>query len=425
MARLNRRTFLKASTALFAAPTIIPSTCFGANERVTLGCIGVKGRGRAVMSDFGKAGSRIAAICDVDSDVLNRALSEKQKWEDYTPKGYDDYRRLLDQKDIDAVMIATPDHWHALMTIGACEAGKDVYCEKPLTLTIAEGRRMVQAARDNQKIVQTGSQQRSMEGFWKATTLVRNGALGTLQRILVGIPRTNAPKTMPPDSDPPANLNYDMWLGPAPWRPYNENRVHYNFRFWWDYSGGQITNFGAHNLDIAHWALDLDNGGPSEVEATATFNKDNLFEVTETCRVTYKYPNNVEVILGQLQQDIPNGVTFEGTKGSIFVTRTALKSTPEEIVQQDVSTLPIQLLKSTDHVQNFLDCVKSRELPICDVEIGHRTATVCHLGNIAIRLGRSLKWDPQTEQILNDPEAQRMTDRAYRAPWTHDGKPVS
>ncbi|SFH56788.1 Gfo/Idh/MocA family protein [Planctomicrobium piriforme] len=415
----SRRTFLKTAAAAFAAPYIVPARCFGANDRVTLGVIGTRNQGAPNLKKFLALGCNVAGVCDVDADVRAAGLklcAEKGQ----TPEQYGDYRKLLDRKDVDAVIITTPDHWHALMTIHACQAGKDVYCEKPLSLAIAEGRRMVNAARDNKRVVQTGSQQRSDEEFWKACTLVRNGAIGKLQKVLVGLPKSNHPGELGPDGTPPAILDYDMWLGPAPLRPYNEKRVHYNFRFWWDYSGGQLTNFGAHHLDIAQWGMGTDDTGPVAVDGTATFAPPNVSEVTETCRLTYTYASGVQVILGQLQKDIPVGATFIGDKGTIFVTRGKLTSDHPEILEQDLAALPIQLYRSKNHHQDFLDCIKSREQPVADVEIGHRSATVCHLGNMVARLGHGVKWDPQAEQIVGDSTAAAMVDRAYRAPWTHD-----
>jgi predicted dehydrogenase len=415
----NRRNFLKASAAVIAAPYIVPSTCFGANERITIGCIGVRNQGTGNLKRFLGAGCNVAAICDVDSEVRAKAMPLVREKGGRADE-FGDYRHLLERKDLDAVVITVPDHWHALMTIHACQAGKDVYCEKPLSLSIAEGRRMVNAARENKRIVQTGSQQRSSEEFWKAATLIRNGAIGKLEQVLVGIPKTNHPGPLGPDTPAPANLDYDMWLGPAPLRPYNEKRVHYNFRFWWDYSGGQITNFGAHHLDITQWALGMDDSGPSACEGTATFDANHLYEVTETCRLTYTYPNDVRVTLGQLQKDIPSGVTFIGSGGTIYVNRGKLKSEPGEVIEKTIEDLPIQLARSKNHTQNFLDSIKSRELPICDVEIGHRSATVCHLGNMVARLGRGVKWDPRAERIVGDDQAQQMVERPYREPWTHE-----
>ncbi len=415
--RPTRRAFLQTSAAAFAAPYIIPSRCLGANERITVGCVGVKNQGSGNLKRFQSAGCNIGAVCDVDTDVMAKAMTSVTG---HQPRAYTDYRQLLEQPDLDAIVVTTPDHWHALITIHACQAGKDVYCEKPLSLTIADGRRMVNAAREHARVVQTGSQQRSGKEFHKACTLVRNGALGRIERVLVGINTPNHPGQLGPDTSAPPELDYEMWLGPAPARPYNDKRVHYNFRFWWDYSGGQMTNWGAHHLDIAQWALGTDDTGPIATEGSATFHPQQFHEVTESCRVTHTYANGVQVIVGQAQKDIPGGTTFIGSEGTLHVNRGKLTSNPPEIVETEIDGLPVQLARSTDHTANFLNCVRDRHRPICDVEIGHRSATVCHLGNIVCRLGRAIRWDPVQEQILDDEEAQSMTDRAYRAPWSHD-----
>ena len=416
---MKRRDFLKAASATFVAPYVIPSSAFGANERIAVGCIGVRNQGKGNLQRFQNAGCDVVAVCDVDANVRTAAAAVVDK-AGGSCELYEDYRRLLDRSDVDAVVVTTPDHWHALPTIHACQAGKDVYCEKPLSLTIAEGRRMVQAARDNDRIVQTGSQQRSSTEFWKACTLVRNGAIGEIKEVLVGIPGCNHPGKLGANTEPPSELNYDLWLGPAPEKPYNEKRVHYNFRFWWDYSGGQMTNFGAHHLDIAQWGLGMDDSGPVQVDGSATYHPENFHEVTETCRLTYTYANGVQVTVGQKQDDIPQGATFVGTEGRIFVNRGKLSSDPKEVIEQEVADLPTQLYRSKNHVGNFLDCVRSRELPICDVEIGHRSASVCHLGNIVARLGRPIEWDPAQERIVGDAEAHAMTDKEYRRPWRRD-----
>jgi predicted dehydrogenase len=418
---MNRRKFLSTTAAALAAPYVLPARVFGANERIRIGSIGIRNQGSGNLKKFMKAGCDVVGLCDVDSNVLNEAAKIAADG-GQRPDQYRDYRKLLDRRDLDAVVVTTPDHWHALITINACQAGKDVYCEKPLSLTIAEGRRMVTAAREHRRVVQTGSQQRSSEEFWKACTLVRNGAIGTVHTVLVGIPDCNHPGALGPDANPPAELDYDMWLGPAPYRPYNEKRVHYNFRFWWDYSGGQMTNFGAHHLDIAQWGLGMDDSGPIAAEGTATYDAAGRYEVTESCRITYRYPGDVKVTVGQLQDDIPGGATFIGTEGTISVGRGRLESDPPELAARDVTGLPVQLSRSDDHTRNFLDCVRSREKPICDVEIGHRSATVCHLGNIVARLGRPIRWDPAAERMIGDDEGQGMTDREYRSPWRHDAK---
>jgi predicted dehydrogenase len=413
----NRREFLGTATAALAIPTILPRSVFGANDKVITGHIGVKNQGTNNLKAFSKL-TTPGALCDVDRDVLGKAVKLVEDSDKPKPNTFKDYRELLDRKDIDAVVVTTPDHWHALMTIHACQAGKDVYCEKPLSLTISEGRKMVEAARSHDRVVQTGSQQRSDARFRRACELVRSGKLGKLQTVLVGIPNVNWTPPPVPDSDPPAELDYDSWLGPAPRKPYNAKHVHYNFRFYWDYSGGQMTNFGAHHLDIAQWALGTDDAGPLSTEGKATFHPQKWYEVTMSCRVYHAYPNDVTVIVGQGQKDIPNGVTFIGSEGKLFVDRAKITSEPADIAKLEPTASDVRLYESSNHHQNFLDCLKSRKRPVADVEIGHRSATVCHLGNIAVRIGRRIQWDSKAERIVGDDEANAMLSRPYRSPWT-------
>lgn len=422
--QISRRRFLArtAGTTAFlaSAPFFIPSRAFGANDRITTGHIGLGGQGRSNLRAFT---NNAVALCDLDSRHLQTAAKEATD-RGATCQLYSDYRELLDQPGIDAIVVSTPDHWHALSVIHACQAGKDVYCEKPLSLTIAEGRAMVKAARDNRRIVQTGSQQRSAANFRKACELVRNGYLGKIREVHVGIAESNHPfRNREPiaDGNPPAELDYDRWLGPAPWKPYNELRVHYNFRFFWDYSGGQMTNWGAHHIDIAHWGLGMDDSGPLEVSGDAEFNAHHWHDVSEACRITYRYPNDVTLIVGQRQPDIAMGTKFIGELGTLHVDRGKLSADPTEILEVEFKSDDVRLIESGNHHQNFLESMVSRELPICDVEIGHRTATACHLGNIAIRLGRSIRWNSQQETIEGDEEAAAMTSRPSRAPWSIDG----
>ncbi|MEW4452222.1 Gfo/Idh/MocA family oxidoreductase [Bremerella sp. JC817] len=415
---VSRRQFLKTTTAaagLMAAPMFIPASAFGANERILTGHIGVGGMGRG---NLGKFLDKAVAVCDVDSKHAQAAAKTVLDKKNREVEIYGDYRKVLDRKDIDAVVVSTPDHWHALTTIHACEAGKDVYCEKPLSLTINEGRKMVEAARSNKRIVQTGSMQRSAANFRHACELVRNGYIGKVHTVHVGLANTNDPGKLPADSDAPSNLDYDFWLGPAKVRPYNEKRVHYNFRFWWDYSGGQMTNWGAHHIDIAHWGLGKDDSGPLSVEATEVkFHPEMAHEVPEACRITYDYGDGVKMIVGQGQKDIQMGTRFIGDKGEIYVNRGVFKASDEGLQSLKLKDSDIRLIESNNHHQNFLDCMASRELPICDVEVGHRTATACHLGNISCRLGRKIAWDPVSEKISGDAEAAEMTHRAHRAPY--------
>ena len=307
---LNRRTFLAGTTAA-ATLLVLPRRVFGANERIVTGHIGLGGQGRG---NLGQLKVHAGVLCDVDSKHLAEAAKGLPDASKLTMVG--DYRRVLDRKDVDAVVISTPDHWHVPIAIEACEAGKDVYCEKPLTLTIAEGRRLVEAARKHGRIVQTGSQQRSGSEFRRAAELVRGGAIGKIKTVLVGIPVPNHPGERVPDSTAPPELDYNFWLGPAPQKPYNVKHVHYNFRFFRDYSGGQMTNWGAHHIDIAQWALDRDNSGPIKTVGTATFHPKGWHEVTETCRVVHTYDDGIELIVGQGEKDIPGGTTFIGGKGA-------------------------------------------------------------------------------------------------------------
>ena len=412
---VNRRQFISTAAAVLAVPTILPRSVFGANERIVTGHIGVKNQGTNNLKAFR---STAAVVCDVDRDVLAKAAKLLESNGVSKPGVHHDYRELLDRKDIDAVVVTTPDHWHALMTIDACKAGKDVYCEKPLSLTISEGRKVVDTARKTNRVVQTGSQQRSDKRFRLACELVRSGKIGKVKTVLVGIPGVNFAGPPVPDSDPPAELDYDFWLGPAVKKPYNAKHVHYNFRFFWDYSGGQMTNFGAHHLDIAQWGLGMDDSGPVATEGTATFHPEHWYEVTQTCRVTHTYANGTTVVVGQGQKDIIEGVTFIGTEGSIFVDRKKLTSAPMEIARESLSGSDVHLAVSDNHHQNFLDCVKTRKRPIADVAIGHRSATVCHLGNICVRLGRKIQWDPAAETLIGDEQASAMLSRPYRSPWT-------
>jgi predicted dehydrogenase len=410
----SRRRFLKQSAALastaFAVPYIIPSSAFGANEKIVTGHIGVGGQGNGNLGGFG---SQVGAVCDVDGRRVAAAAKKTGG------KPYSDYRKLLEQDDLDAVVISTPDHWHALTTIHACMAGKHVYCEKPLSLTIEDGRAMVNAARKFKRTVQTGSQQRSSGNFRQACEYVRSGRIGKLQTVLVGISGANHPGKLPPDSTPPEYLDYDFWLGPAKERPYNEKRMHYNFRFWWDYSGGQMTNWGAHHIDIGHWGIGCDDSGPLEVKAeSVSFNPNGYHEVTEKCRVVMTYADGVTMIVGQGEKDIPGGTTFIGSEGTIHVNRGKLSSTPGDILKEPLKDSDVHLHPSGSHKGNFIACIKSGELPICDVEIGHRSATACHLANIACRTGEAFKWDPVKEQVTDSDVAAAMVTREYRQPWS-------
>jgi predicted dehydrogenase len=425
---INRREFLRqaerlAGAGLVAAafPTVVPASALGRggasppSERIRVGHIGVRNQGTGNLKALMK---HTVAVCDVDRDVLAKARELAEKGTGRSILAFGDYRRLLDSDAVDAVVVTTPDHWHARITVDACMAGKDVYCEKPLSLTVAEGRAMANAARKYGRIVQTGSQQRSDDKFRLACELVRNGKLGTLKSVLVGLPGVNYNAEPLPDGPPPQELDYDFWLGPAPKRPYNSNHVHYNFRFFWDYSGGQLTNWGAHHLDITQWALGRDDSGPIAIEGEAAYDPKKRFEVFATSTIRYTYPGGVIVTCEQGTR-ARGGVTFVGSEGTLHVTRGKIEADPADILKASFSGSDTRLPVSKNHHQNWLECIASRKPPICEAEIGHRSATVCHLGNIAARLGRQINWDPSAERIVGDDQAAEMLRRPYRAPWTH------
>lgn len=449
---LSRREFLRAvgKTSLsvgagLALPNLFlnrtrAATGQNPSELIRIGFIGVGGQGTSNLNALRKIAATVA-VCDVDKTHLTAAKAAVEKANGSTCAAYSDYRKLLEDKSIDAVCIGTPDHWHTLPAIHACEAGKDVYCEKPLTLTIAEGQALVKVAARTKRIVQTGSQQRSDDKFLKAAEYVRNGRLGKIKRVLVGLTGVNyAERAKPlqvPDSAPPPELDYDFWLGPAPWRPYNKYRVHYLFRFFWDYSGGQMTNWGAHHLDIAQWALGMDESGPVEIQGEGQFNAAKLFETPEEFRLTYKYASGVvvecrsprslvsELLPGKVEQareilngkDAFTGCIFEGEKGLLYTNRNVLSAWPDSIFDEPIKDSDVRLYASKNHHQNWLECIKSRKQPICNAAVGHRSATVCHLGNIAIRTGKKIQWDPLKEQIVGDAELAKWADKSYRAPW--------
>lgn len=427
MSNSSRRSFLKQSAlggvilGMSARSYLSTFAAESPSERVRVGMIGVGNQGgpKNNMKYFLK---NIVAMCDLDKTYLAEADAFLQKEANLKATLTDDYRKLLDAKDVDAVVVTVPDQWHAKMTIEACQAGKDVYCEKPLTLVIGEGPPMIEAARKHKRVVQTGTMQRSGEEFKLATKLVRDGIVGKVKTVNVTLPGPNwidRAKKPVPNSDPPAGFDYDRWLGPAPFRPYNKNHVHYLFRFYWDYSGGQQTNFGAHHLDIAQWGLGMDESGPVSIEGTADFNPDGWYETPDTTDIRYTYANGVTMVCRQKPGAKSNeqGTEFVGDKGSLFVYRGG-------IVAKDPSLLKgVTLPKITgsqaniSHVNNFFDCVKSRGTPVADISIGHRSATVCHLGNIAIRTKKKIQWDPKTETIVGDAEAAKWLTKEYRKPY--------
>jgi len=420
---VTRRTFFKRSAGAaagvglgLALPAIIPGRALGADdtvaasERIRVGMIGVGGMGSGHLG--GLVGNRqveVVAVCDVDQGHREDARARVGE----KCAAYNDFRELLDRQDIDAVWIATPDHWHTLTSISACQAGKDIYCEKPLTLTIAEGKALRNAVRRYGRVFQTGSQQRSDWNFRYACELVRNRKAGKLKRITANI--GGAPASgFDADREPPPGLDWNMWLGPAPWVPYNPQRCFYNFRWFYDYSGGKMTDWGAHHNDIGQWGHGMDDSGPVRIEAAGTFPNDGLFDTATTFRVEYTYADGIKQYC---TSDDPNGILFECADGNIFVSRGVLESDPPDLIKLPIGPDDVHLYESPGHHQNFLDCIKTRQRPICDVEIGFRSVAVCHLGNIALRTGKVLEWDPVSERITNDESLNRWLSRPYRAPW--------
>jgi len=431
---VTRRQFLKTSGAAVLAPAVLPSIVFGTDapsNRITFGCIGVGRQGISDMRGFlGLKEAQVIAVCDVDSHRIEFAkqLVEKQYGSQSGSGAYKgcvtfkDFRELIDRPDIDAVSIVTPDHWHILPAIAAAKAGKDIFLEKPLSLTIKEGRVLSDTVRRYGRIFQVGSQQRSDSRFRQACELVRNGRIGKLHTVKVGF-GIDPPTTPEPPMPVPECLDYNFWLGPAPWVPYTEKRVHpqsgYDRPGWLriaDYGAGMITGWGAHHNDIAQWGMGTEYTGPVEIEGQADYPKDGLWDVHGDFRIEYTYANGVKVICADNVKN-KQGVLFEGTEGWVYVMRGKIDAQPKSLLTSKIGADEIQLYKSNHHKGNLLDCIKSRAETIAPVEVAHRSCTVCLLGEIAMRLGRKLKWNPDTEQFVNDDIANKMLWRPMRSPW--------
>jgi len=390
------------------------------NDRFGIGAIGMRYQG-TVITLKAQAHGDVVAICDVDRHVREQARASFGS----TPRIFEDYRQLLDRKDGEAVMIGTPDHWHAQMLIDACRAGKDVYIEKPLSLTIDEGRRMVEAVRQTGRVVQVGSWQRSDHRYRLAVEMVRQGRIGKLQRVEVVLGKNQTGGPFQP-SEPPRHLNWDLWLGQTPLVPYVQERCHYTFRWWYEYSGGQMTDWGAHHVDIAQWGID---SWPVEIEGQAKYpDVPGGYNVAVDFSARYKYANGVEMTIADNGR---NGVLFIGSEGRIFVNRGDLTGKPVEDLARN--PLPRDRFKVYDfdnldrpermgkldaiinHMGNFFDCVRARRTPLSEVVSQHRSVSTCHLGNIAMRLGRPLRWDPEKEEFPGDQEANGLLGRPRRA----------
>jgi len=443
----NRRRFLKesigfgATSAALLGPTASAASAdrvAGANERIRIGLIGCGGMGRSNLRDFVRSPNvQCVALCDVDDAQVRKTQEEIL---DVEPVGQKadltsrDFRRVLERKDIDAVIIATPDHWHAIPTIQACEADKDVYVEKPLSVCIAEGRAMVDAARTKNRVVQMGTHQRSATHYADAVEHVKSGKLGPIRLVRAWAYLDWKGETpAEPDGPVPEGVDYDLWLGPAPARPFNKNRFHFTFRWYWDYSGGLMTDWGAHMIDIANWAMGIK--APSSAVSFGGkygYPKDAM-ETPDTQQVVWAYPNfsmiwEHAIGIGRGPEAREHGVAFVGEYGTLVVDRGGWEVYPEtdridkRIREYKKPGLPRQGAGREDyhlkHVENFLECMKSRQRPRADVEIGHDSMIACHLGNMAQRLGRLVKWNPEKETVVGDPEAQKLVSRPYRAPWT-------
>ncbi|MGQ9576276.1 MAG: Gfo/Idh/MocA family protein [Thermoguttaceae bacterium] len=425
---MTRRVFWKGATLAAGVPLVVPGSVVGnqkkaaPSERLTLGFIGMGVMNRGHLGGFlGYRDCEVLAVCDVDTNRRNHAKKMVEdrysKQQERAYKGcaaYNDFREVTGRKDIDAVVIATPDHWHCHPVVEAVKNRKDVYCEKPLTLTIAEAKLMIDAVRKYDRVFQTGSQQRSDREFRVACELVRNGRIGKIKTVYAAVGGPSRPCDLP-EEPMEEGLDWNMWLGQAPMRPYNSvlspRGVHKHFPNWRsyrEYSGGGMTDWGAHHFDIAQWGLGMDESGPVEVIPPEEPNRQT--------GVRWVYANGVELIHGSYEKW--GGVNFLGTDGWIHVDRGQLHSKPEQLIKEPLPDMPIKLYKSPGHHRDWLECIKTRKRPICDVEIGARSVTVCHLGNIAYWTHKRLKWDPQNWRFLDaDAEVQSWFDRQRRDPW--------
>jgi predicted dehydrogenase len=435
--KIPRRSFLKSTVVLAAASTLPPwfleeceaaparTRALGPNDQPALALVGCGGMGRNDAKNASRFG-RVVAVCDVDDAHLALA---KVEWPGAAV--LKDFRKVMERDDIHVVICGTPDHWHTLVSMAAMRAGKDVYCEKALTLTVDEGKRLVKVAKQTGRVLQTGSQQRSERIFRLACELVRNDRIGKLKHVDVWLPAGLRQGPFRP-SAVPEGFDFDFWLGQTPELPYVKERTHGTFRYWWDYAGGTMTDWGAHHNDIALWGTGFDRSGPVSIEGkprvqmipdgyTACSEYEVLYTyangVTHSCQSTTASGPDGSVSNPKGQQ---HGIKFEGGNGSIFVTRGHIEANDDELISTPLPSSASRLYASSDHMGNFFDCIRSRKPPICDVEIGHRSASLCHLGVIALRLGRKLKWDPKREHFVGDEQANQWLAREMRKAWNYD-----
>jgi predicted dehydrogenase len=427
---LNRRQFLRRSVAgavgAVAFPYIIPGSALGLDgavapsNRITIGCIGLGGMGNANLDGFlAQDRAQVVAICDVDSKHRGSAQNKvNSKYGNQDCAGYNDFREVIGRADIDAVSLAVPDHWHAIPAVMAARAGKDIYAEKPLAYNIAEGRAIVDAVQRYGTVWQTGSWQRSQRHFRFACELVRNGRIGEVKSVKVGLPGKNSIKeggTQP--VAPPEGFDYEMWLGPAPYRPYCEARCHWNFRWISDYAGGQLTDWAGHHCDIAQWGMGTERTSPVEIEPVGAVwprAEDGLFDTPEDYTFVCTFKEGFTMTVSAL---LPGGAHFEGTEGWIRVDRGGIEAEPKSLLDSVIGPNEVHLYESDNHIGNFLDCVKTRAETITPAVVACHSIMIAHLGMVAMRLGRKVCWDPVKEHFVNDPAAERFLSRPMRAPW--------
>lgn len=407
--------------AAAAAPYIVPASARGADGtvapggRIVMAGIGIGGQGRHDLINFMTHDDvQFVAVCDVDAqrlDIARKIVNERYGNEDCATCR--DFREVLARDDIDAVLIATPDHWHALLALAAVRAGKDVYCEKPISVTIAEGRAVAEAVKRYGAVYQTGTQRRCIPAFAYPVQVARSGRLGRIHTVHTYLGAGPSCGAEPPQPVP-EGFDYDMWLGPAPAEPYTPKRCHGSFRWIYDYSGGKLTDIGAHFNDLAQWGIDMESTGPIAYDGHATFPEDGLWDTPMYYSVVCRYANGIRLIMHDVE---PRAVRFEGENGWISVDDSGLVLADPASLLEGATFKQQQYDVMYGHQRNFLDCVKTRGLPIANAEVAHRSTTVCHAGNICLRLGRRLAWDPVQERFVNDDEANRMLSRAMRAPW--------
>ena len=420
---MNRRSFLTgtvaAAGASVALPAIVPASVFGArapSNRIVMGAIGVGSQGTGDMRGFlSKSEVQMVAVCDVDKGHLDNAKKiVDQKYGNGNCGAYKDFRELIGRGDLDAVQLAMPDHWHAIPAIEAARAGLDIHGQKPLARSIREGRAICDAVHRYGRVWQTGSQQRSDYKFRRACELVRNDRIGKILKVEVGLP-TGGGTDVKGIQKTPEGLDWDLWLGPAPYVPYR-GVAHWNWRWILDYSGGQLTDWAGHHIDIAHWGMGWDRTGPVEIQGRGSYPNEGLYNVPNEYKFACKYADGVVMTVANNQQ-LTQGAKWYGETGWIHVNRGGLRASNEKILKEEIGPNDMKLYESRDHKQDFLDCVKSRKLTICPVEVGHRSISVGLLGEIAMLTGRKIKWDPEKEQIAGDAEASALLGRSYREPW--------